>query len=59
MLRGGAQAIGASKTLLVSHSPAIVSLCDVAIRVTDGRLEVPRSVLDRDFDDPFYGMEVK
>lgn len=40
MLRGGAQAIGASKTVLVSHSPAIVSLCDVAIRVTDGRLEV-------------------
>lgn len=40
MLRRAAGMVGASRTLLVSHSAAVVAECDAAIRVRDGAIEV-------------------
>lgn len=40
MLRRGAELIGASQVLLVSHSPPVWDLCDARIVVANGKVEV-------------------
>jgi len=40
MLRRAAGAISASRVLIVSHDPAVQSLCDSRLHVEDGRVEV-------------------
>lgn len=40
MLRRAAQLVGASKVLLVSHSPQVQALCDARVLISDGALTV-------------------
>ncbi len=40
MIRRAGSMIGAGKTIVVSHSPALVALCDCAVVVANGKLDV-------------------
>ncbi len=40
MLRRAAELVGASRVLLVSHSPDVVEMCDARVEVAGGRVEV-------------------
>ncbi|AKF08850.1 Methyltransferase type 11 [Sandaracinus amylolyticus] len=40
MLRRAADQVGASRVLLVSHSPEVVDLCDARIEIAGGKVEV-------------------
>lgn len=40
MLRRAADLVGASRVLLVSHSPEVVELCDARIEIAGGKVEV-------------------